>query len=110
VEDAAGELDVVAGTPVDEPVDDESPSTEMPLPDTVTGALTPGATCVPEAIPSAPEVEAPVPAAPGAAAGAVPVAGDAAGAAVDEPEDDEFPSTEMPLPVTVTGAVTPISA
>ncbi|MCU1527514.1 MAG: hypothetical protein JWP75_1277, partial [Frondihabitans sp.] len=80
------------------PVLVELPRTEMPLPETVTGRLTPTRACVPDTTPSEPLVD-------GAAVDAVGVA-----AVVEEPVLDELPSTEMPLPETVTGTVTFTSA
>ena len=70
----------------------------MPLSATVTGIETTGDTCVPEAVPSEPEVETP-------AAGAVPVPVlvPAAGAVLVELPS---PRTPMPLPPIVTGTST----
>jgi hypothetical protein len=93
----AGEPDV-AGAPWDAlPV----PSAPTPFPVMVTGTLTTGATCVPEAVPWLPVVEAAGAVADGAAAGAEAAAA-GAGAVVARP----VPATPIPFPDTVTGRLT----
>jgi hypothetical protein len=83
----------VVAAPVDPRVD-ESPRTVIALPLAVTGAEANSGAWVPEATPSDPEVVAVSPALESTGA--------------DVPPDDsalESPTTEMALPVTVTGAV-----
>jgi len=83
-----------------EPEDVESPMTEMALPPAVTGALTGAVTWLPPTAESAPDVESPdVVDAPAGA-------DDAAGVGVCEPEDEESPSTDTLLPLTVMGTAT----
>lgn len=76
--------------PVFDPVLDESPSTEIALPETVTGASAATTACVPETIPSTPVVVGATP--NGAASGTV-------GAAVVPWPADESPSTLMALEI-----------
>jgi hypothetical protein len=80
------------------PVVEESPTTDTALPPAVTGAVTGAVTWLPPAAESAPDVVSPAappePAEPPEPAVAV------------EPEDDESPSTDTALPLTVTGAET----
>ena len=82
-----------------EPLEPLSPSTLIALPETVTGTARSTGACVPEAIPSEPEVVAL------AAAGAV-----AAGADADESVPEESPTALTALPATVTGTSTLTSA
>jgi hypothetical protein len=79
------------------PVEVPSPTRPIPFPPIVTGTDTTGDTCVPEAVPSEPEVV-------GAAAGAAGV--DAADVGVLGAVDTASPPTATALPVAATGAVT----
>ncbi|PZE23101.1 hypothetical protein DEI86_15365 [Curtobacterium sp. MCBD17_028] len=81
------------------PVELASPRSAIPLPPTVTGALTTGATCVPEAVPSEPEVVGPDP-----DAGVDPAF--AAGAEPPELVPVASPRTAMLSPVAAIGAAT----
>ncbi|MDU0315222.1 hypothetical protein RKE38_16100 [Phycicoccus sp. M110.8] len=83
---------------VAEPLDVESPSTEMLLPDAVTGADTGAVTWLPPAVESVPLVVEPdVPPPPAVV--------DAA-----EPPEVESPSTEMLLPDAAIGALTTVAS
>ncbi len=84
---------VPTGVVVVEPEAAPSPRTPIPLPETVTGTDTTGATCVPEAVPSAPDV---------VGAEADESAAGAAGAVAE----DASPATPTALPDTVTGTST----
>jgi hypothetical protein len=88
----------VVDVDADEPLEVASPSTEMLLPDTATGADTGAATWLPPAVESVPFVVEPaVPPPP---------------AVLDPVEllDVESPSTEMVLPEAVTGALTTVAS
>jgi hypothetical protein len=84
--------------PVDAPLEVLSPTTEMALPPTVTGAAIGATAWVPETAPSVPSVVGAEPAVGAAEPGAESAAG-----AVDEPVDELSPSTEMPFPLRVNG-------
>jgi hypothetical protein len=85
-----------AGAGAVDPVEVESPITEMALPETLTGAATGATTWVPEAVPSEPEVVAFVGAGVGAGAGVDAGAAALAGAGAVLAES---PTTLIALPV-----------
>jgi len=80
----------------------ESPISEIPLPETVTGTSTPSSPCVPLATPSAPDVAA--------GSAAVAPAASASPTVVDGEEVCESPRSLIALPETVTGTSPPSAA
>ncbi|GAA4715495.1 hypothetical protein GCM10025782_10220 [Pedococcus ginsenosidimutans] len=87
------------------PEDEESPTTDTALPPATTGAVTGAVAWLPPAAESSPEVEPPA-AEPPAAEPEPEDPAPAVEAELSAPEDEESPSTEMLLPLTLTGTET----